>query len=64
MYFAVTIDFVPCVGANRRRMNILSDIVRPNDQLCTIVQFDWAEFFGDKEDNNASSNDSMQVKEL
>lgn len=30
-------DFVAHVGANRRRMNIRSEIERPKDQQCTIV---------------------------
>ena len=30
-------DFVLNVGANRRRMNIRSEIERPKDQQCTIV---------------------------
>jgi hypothetical protein len=39
-------DFVQCVGANRRRMNITSDIVRPRSQQCTIVDVEsWDEFF-------------------
>lgn len=39
-------DFVYCVGANRRRMNIQSDIARPGDQQCTIVDVEsWGEFF-------------------
>ncbi|KAL7461511.1 hypothetical protein ACHAXS_001929, partial [Conticribra weissflogii] len=38
--------FVPCVGANRRRMNITSDIQRPGAQRCNIVDVhDWEEFF-------------------
>ena len=49
--FIFIVEFVPCVGANRRRMNILSDIERPDDQLCTIVQFDWEQLFGHNSDN-------------
>eukprot|EP00804_Cyclotella_cryptica_P000041 CCRYP_013714-RA/>CCRYP_013714-RA protein AED:0.06 eAED:0.06 QI:468/1/1/1/0.85/0.75/8/1701/607 len=38
--------FVPCVGANRRRMNITSDIARPGAQQCQIVDVhSWNEFF-------------------
>ena len=39
--------FVPCSGANRRRMNITSMIARPGDQLCGIVDVDWEEIFGE-----------------
>ena len=39
-------DFVYCVGANRRRMNITSGIARPGAQQCEIVDVDsWEEFF-------------------
>ena len=41
------LDFVPCSGANRRRMNITSTIVRPGDQRCGIVDVDWEEIFGE-----------------
>jgi hypothetical protein len=41
------LDFVPCSGANRRRMNITSTIVRPGDQHCGIVDVDWEEIFGE-----------------
>jgi len=39
--------FVPCSGANRRRMNITSTIARPGRQLCSIVGVDWADVFGE-----------------
>mmetsp|Transcript_1330 Transcript_1330/g.2809 ORF Transcript_1330/g.2809 Transcript_1330/m.2809 type:complete len:296 (-) Transcript_1330:243-1130(-) len=39
--------FVPCSGANRRRMNITSTIARPGRQLCGIVDVDWAEILSD-----------------
>ena len=39
--------FVPCSGANRRRMNITSMIARPGDQQCGIVDVDWEEIFGE-----------------
>ena len=41
-------DFVACSGANRRRMNITSDIARPGSQQCAIVGIpgdDWGAFF-------------------
>mmetsp|Transcript_20869 Transcript_20869/g.47195 ORF Transcript_20869/g.47195 Transcript_20869/m.47195 type:complete len:756 (+) Transcript_20869:373-2640(+) len=41
-------DFVACSGANRRRMNITSDIARPGTQQCAIVGIpdnDWGAFF-------------------
>jgi hypothetical protein len=38
--------FVPCSGANRRRMNIKNTITRPGDQLCGIVDVNWEEIFG------------------
>lgn len=39
--------FVPCSGANRRRMNIHSDIERPSDQHCTNVNgSQWELLFG------------------
>jgi hypothetical protein len=41
------LDFVPCSGANRRRMNITSTIARPGDQRCGIVDVDWEEVFGE-----------------
>jgi hypothetical protein len=41
------LDFVPCSGANRRRMNITSTILRPGDQRCGIVDVDWEEIFGE-----------------
>mmetsp|Transcript_20299 Transcript_20299/g.42260 ORF Transcript_20299/g.42260 Transcript_20299/m.42260 type:complete len:735 (-) Transcript_20299:147-2351(-) len=42
--------FVPCVGANRRRMNITSDIQRPGAQRCGITDVhDWEEFFYPKD---------------
>jgi len=40
-------DFLPCVGANRRKMNIVSDIARPADQQCHIVDpMLWERLFG------------------
>lgn len=41
------LEFVPCSGANRRRMHITSTIVRPGRQLCGIVDVDWAKVFGE-----------------
>jgi len=38
-------EFVPCSGATRRRMNIISDIPRPISQQCTIATENWAEVF-------------------
>ena len=38
-------EFVPCSGANRRRMNIKSSIERPPDQQCQIVDQDWENVF-------------------
>lgn len=38
-------EFVPCSGATRRRMNIISDIPRPVDQQCTVAQGNWTEIF-------------------
>ncbi|KAL9188112.1 hypothetical protein ACHAXT_006490 [Thalassiosira profunda] len=38
--------FVQCSGSNRRRMNITSDIARPPDEQCQIVDVaDWGTFF-------------------
>jgi hypothetical protein len=37
--------FVPCSGATRRRMNIVSDIPRPKDQQCNIIEQDWVTVF-------------------
>lgn len=39
--------FVPCVGATRRRMNIISSIARPVEEQCQIVDVDWAELFAE-----------------
>jgi hypothetical protein len=40
-------EFVPCSGASRRRMNIHSDIERPKNQQCTIVNgSQWEVLFG------------------
>jgi len=39
--------FVPCVGATRRRMNIISSIPRPVEEQCQIVDVDWAELFAE-----------------
>jgi len=38
-------EFVPCSGATRRRMNIVSDIPRPQDQQCTVANEDWSVIF-------------------
>ena len=38
-------DFVFCVGANRRRMNIQSTIARPGAQQCSIVDVAWEDLF-------------------
>jgi len=38
-------EFVPCSGATRRRMNIVSDISRPATQQCTVVTEDWSVVF-------------------
>jgi hypothetical protein len=37
--------FVPCVGATRRRMGIISDISRPKYQHCDIADRDWQKVF-------------------
>mmetsp|Transcript_49945 Transcript_49945/g.55769 ORF Transcript_49945/g.55769 Transcript_49945/m.55769 type:complete len:886 (+) Transcript_49945:3-2660(+) len=37
--------FGPCVGAIRRKMNIISDIERPLSQQCLPVQEDWSIIF-------------------
>ncbi|KAG7373343.1 hypothetical protein IV203_034067 [Nitzschia inconspicua] len=39
-------EFVPCSGATRRRMNIVSDIPRPGNQQCTVAMEDWSSIFG------------------
>jgi hypothetical protein len=39
--------FVPCVGATRRRMNIISSIPRPVEEQCQVVDVDWAELFAE-----------------
>ena len=31
-------DFVRCSGSNRRRMNIVSDIPRPAEEHCQIIE--------------------------
>jgi len=56
------LEFVPCSGANRRRMNITSTIARPGVQLCAIVDVDWAEVFGD-DDKSASLPSPETAKE-
>jgi hypothetical protein len=38
-------EFVPCSGATRRRMNIVSTIARPKEQQCSIVEEDWRTVF-------------------
>ena len=43
------VDFVPCSGANRRRMNIVSDIARPGTQQCELIpesNAKWYDLFG------------------
>jgi hypothetical protein len=37
--------FVPCSGATRRRMGIISDIPRPDYQQCKVVEYDWSVVF-------------------
>lgn len=39
------LDFVPCSGANRRRMKISSSIARSTQQMCSIIDIDWATVF-------------------
>ena len=42
-------DFVRCSGSTRRRMNIVSDIPRPAEEHCQIVDVDdWGSFFDAK----------------
>lgn len=54
------LEFVPCSGANRRRMNITSSIARPGRQLCDIVDVDWSVIFGDNNDSqNNNRNDEL-----
>ncbi|KAL7554784.1 hypothetical protein ACHAWF_018323 [Thalassiosira exigua] len=54
------LEFVPCSGANRRRMNITSTIARPGQQLCDIVGVeDWEEIFGEKGSYEVTRNDYM-----
>ncbi len=39
-------QFVPCSGATRRRMNIVSSIARPGEQQCAIVDVkSWEDLF-------------------
>jgi hypothetical protein len=38
-------EFVPCSGATRRRMNIVSDIPRPIEQQCPVAEENWSEIF-------------------
>lgn len=38
-------EFVPCSGATRRRMNIISDIPRPTSQQCEVTSADWSVIF-------------------
>ena len=38
-------EFVPCSGATRRRMNIVSDIPRPISQQCGVAEEDWSLVF-------------------
>lgn len=39
------IDFTKCSGANRRRMNIVSTISRPDNQQCQLINQDWKKVF-------------------
>lgn len=39
------VDFTFCSGANRRRMNIVSTIERPENQQCRIIEQDWQTIF-------------------
>lgn len=39
-------EFLPCSGANRRRMDIQGNIKRPQEQQCKIVQVNWDSLFG------------------
>jgi len=38
-------EFVPCSGATRRRMDVISTITRPFNQQCRIINQDWATIF-------------------
>jgi hypothetical protein len=38
-------EFVPCSGATRRKMNIVSDIPRPENQQCLVANEDWGLIF-------------------
>lgn len=38
--------FVPCSGASRRRMNLVSSIAREESQQCSIVQVNYTQLFG------------------
>jgi hypothetical protein len=37
--------FVPCSGATRRRMGIVSQIPRPKYQQCQVAKYDWSVVF-------------------
>eukprot|EP00536_Pseudo-nitzschia_multiseries_P010554 jgi/Psemu1/289146/fgenesh1_pg.325_\ len=39
-------EFLPCSGASRRRMNIVSDIPRPRSQQCHVANEEWSVIFG------------------
>jgi len=39
-------EFLPCSGASRRRMNIVSDIPRPSSQQCHVANEDWLNVWG------------------
>jgi hypothetical protein len=38
-------EFLPCSGATRRRMQIVSDIPRPESQQCTVANENWSMVF-------------------
>lgn len=59
------LEFVPCSGANRRRMHITSTIARPGAQLCGIVDVDWAEVFGENDSSRVPFGvESVEKEEL
>jgi len=50
--------FVPCSGASRRRMNVISDISRPVNEQCSILDInDWELVFD--EQNDVYDRDTM-----
>ena len=54
--------FVPCSGANRRRMNITSTIARPGQQQCSNLDVDWSDIYGD--DTDGVPNEEGKSDEL